>query len=186
MKIDISSPRNEMGRSKVSQSTINDVVNLENIENFLIQGIQKIIEYQKMNSDIYGKQILDGLINKKKPIYKLNKQEELYISSQKNDLIKIFRYIVFRYKFYLCGKEKINLGYPPHLLIEPVSTCNLKCPFCFQTDKSFTKKPFMGIMKLELFKKVVDEADLLGIGAVTIASRGEPTLHKELDEMLKY
>ncbi len=186
MKIDISSPRNEMGRSKVSQSTINDVVNLENIENFLIQGIQKIIEYQKMNSDIYGKQILDGLINKKKLIYKLNKQEELYISSQKNDLIKIFRYIVFRYKFYLCGKEKINLGYPPHLLIEPVSTCNLKCPFCFQTDKSFTKKPFMGIMKLELFKKVVDEADLLGIGAVTIASRGEPTLHKELDEMLIY
>ena len=62
MKIDISSARNEMGRSKVSQSTINDVVNLENIENFLIQGIQKIIKYQKINPDTYGKQILDGLM----------------------------------------------------------------------------------------------------------------------------
>ena len=28
-----------------------------------------------------------------------------------------------------------------YLLIEPVSTCNLRCPFCFQTDKTFTKKP---------------------------------------------
>ena len=71
--------------------------------------------------------------------------------------------------------KKINIGYPPHLLIEPVSTCNLRCPFCFQTDKTFTRKPFMGVMEFDFFKKIVDEADQLGIGAVTLASRGEPT-----------
>jgi len=56
----------------------------------------------------------------------------------------------------------------------------------FSTDKSFTKKPFMGVMEFDLFKKIVDEADELGVGAVTLASRGEPTLHKKLKEMLKY
>ena len=36
------------------------------------------------------------------------------------------------------------------------------------------------------FLKIVDEADNLGVGAVTLASRGEPTLHKNLKDMLKY
>ena len=44
----------------------------------------------------------------------------------------------------------------------------------------------MGVMDFEFFKKIVDEADNLGVGAVTLASRGEPTLHKNLKDMLKY
>ena len=42
------------------------------------------------------------------------------------DIDKIFKYLIFRYKFLQAGKKKINLGYPPYLLIEPVSTCNLR------------------------------------------------------------
>ena len=57
---------------------------------------------------------------------------------------------------------------------------------CFQIDKSFTRKPYMGIMKWDLFKKVVDEADEIGVGSITLASRGEPTMHPELGKMLKY
>ena len=41
-------------------------------------------------------------------------------------------------------------------------------------------------MNFDLFKKIVDEADKLKIGAITIASRGEPTLHKKYKDMLKY
>ncbi len=67
---------------------------------------------------------------------------------------------------------------PPYILIEPISTCNLRCPFCFQTDPTFTKKPYMGIMDFVLFKKIIDECDQIGVGAITLASRGEPTLHK--------
>ena len=44
----------------------------------------------------------------------------------------------------------------------------------------------MGVMDFELYKKIIDEADELGVGAVTIASRGEPTLHKKLDKMIEY
>ena len=57
---------------------------------------------------------------------------------------------------------------------------------CFQIDKTFTRKPFMGLMQWDLFTKVVDEADELGVGSITLASRGEPTLHPDLGKMLKY
>ena len=44
----------------------------------------------------------------------------------------------------------------------------------------------MGVMKWDLFQKVVDEANEIGVGSITLASRGEPTLHPELGKMLKY
>ena len=36
----------------------------------------------------------------------------------------------------------------------------------------------MGVMKYDLYKKILDEANDIGVGAITLASRGEPTLHK--------
>ena len=178
--------RSRVGRSKINQTTLSSEINIAAIENYLINGLEEIVNYNKKNPDKFGDIIIENLINKKKLIHKLNKHEEIFILNQQKNLLKVFRYIKFRYKFYLCGKEKLNLGYPPYVLIEPVSACNLRCPFCFQTDTSFTKKPFMGIMKFELFKKIIDEADELGVGAITIASRGEPTLHKQLGEMFAY
>tara|TARA_B100000767_G_C19701819_1_gene508772 strand:- start:494 stop:1267 length:774 start_codon:yes stop_codon:yes gene_type:complete len=58
---------------------------------------------------------------------------------------------------------------------------------CYQSDKSFSSKSagFMGYMKLDLLKKIIDEVEGK-IEAVTFASRGEPTLHGQLDEFLKY
>ena len=44
----------------------------------------------------------------------------------------------------------------------------------------------MGVIDFDFFKKIVDEADHLKIGAVTLASRGEPTMHKKYIDMLEY
>jgi len=44
----------------------------------------------------------------------------------------------------------------------------------------------MGVIDFEFFKKIIDQADELETGAVTIASRGEPTMHKKFIEMLEY
>ena len=56
---------------------------------------------------------------------------------------------------------------------------------CFQVDKSFSsKKEYMGFMKLETFKKIIQEAKENNCHAVTLASRGEPTLHKNFKEMM--
>jgi radical SAM protein with 4Fe4S-binding SPASM domain len=58
---------------------------------------------------------------------------------------------------------------------------------CFQVDESFSSsKDFMGKMELDLFKKIIDETSSNGTKAITLASRGEPTLHPQLKEMLEY
>ena len=99
----------------------------------------------------------------------------------------ILRYILYRYKYNIYPKLNIYEDYPPNIQIEPTSICNLRCVMCYQADRSFSSKSkgFMGYMKLDLLKKVIDEIEGK-IEAVTFASRGEPTLHPELDEFLKY
>jgi radical SAM protein with 4Fe4S-binding SPASM domain len=175
----------KLGGGTVEQVSLNVEINIEKILNLFLKNI-KFIKEVLIKEDEYAKELFEHLEKKKKLIFPVNKHVELFILSNKSNIKKITKYIIFRYKFFLAGKKKVNLGYPPYLLIEPVSVCNLRCPFCFQTDKTFTKKPFMGVMDFELFKNVVDEADNIGVGAITLGSRGEPTLAKKFKEMLEY
>ena len=100
---------------------------------------------------------------------------------------KIFNYLVYRYKYNIYPILKIIDKYPPCVQIEPVSMCNYRCVFCYQSDKTFSNKKsgYMGYMDLALFKKIIDQLEG-NVEAITLASRGEPTLHKQLPEMLKY
>jgi len=100
---------------------------------------------------------------------------------------EVFRYLIYRYKYNMYPVLKIVDEYPPCVQIEPVSMCNFRCVFCYQSDKSFSTKSsgHMGYMELDLFKKVVDELEG-NVESITLASRGEPTLHKQLGEMLEY
>ena len=95
-------------------------------------------------------------------------------------------HLIFRYKFRNFPLERIVTKFPIYVLIEPVSACNLRCPFCFQVDTDFTRKPYSGIMDMKLFRRVIDECEANGTGAITLASRGEPTLHPKLSEMFEY
>ena len=77
--------------------------------------------------------------------------------------------------------------HPPCLQIEPSSVCNFRCVFCFETDKSFTNKKngFMGTMKFEDFKNIIDDA-YGNIQFITLASRGEPLVSKAISKMISY
>tara|TARA_B100000787_G_scaffold170286_1_gene165710 strand:+ start:264 stop:1463 length:1200 start_codon:yes stop_codon:yes gene_type:complete len=124
-------------------------------------------------------------LNLEKSDFVLTKHEiNEFLNLEKKNIL---RYVVYRYKYNIYPKLKIIDEYPPNIQIEPTSQCNLRCIMCYQSDKSFSSKSagFMGYMKLDLLKKVVDEIEGK-IEAVTFASRGEPTLHGELDEFLKY
>ena len=176
----------EFSRSLDDQVSINSPINIKNIHDFLNENAVAIQKEVLKISDTYADELFDYFFKENKLRFPVTKHIELFLLNNWGKIEKLVQYLTFRYKFYLVSSEKINLGFPPYLLLEPVSACNLRCPFCFQIDKSFTRKPYMGVMDFDLFKKVIDEADELGIGAVTLASRGEPTMHKKLSDMLYY
>ena len=98
-----------------------------------------------------------------------------------------FRYLIYRYKYNLFPELKLVDDYPPCVQIEPVSVCNFRCVFCYQSDDSFSKKKFghMGRMDFGLFKELIDELEG-NVEAITLASRGEPLLHKDFEKMIEY
>ena len=175
---------NALGNTSATQLSLKAKIDQKRIENFLLKNLDKIKSSYLMK-DSYFIEMFNCLEKNKKLNFQINKHEEIFIL-RRNNLQEILKYILFRYKFRISGKNKINSDFPQYILIELVSACNFTCVFCFQSDKSFRKKPFVGVMKMELLKKVVDEADELGIGAVTFASRGEPTLHKNFCEIIQY
>ena len=180
---------NKIGRGKVSQKVIDLVSSNNNLNafyNIFLENSLEIKQFIKKDATEIQKNFWLEFFETKSFNMQVNTHIIKYVFHNKKNVNKVYRYINFRFFFEQVSLKKIETDYPPYLLIEPVSTCNLRCPFCFQTDKTFTKKPFMGTMKLDLFKNIIDQANELGVGAITIASRGEPTLHKDLGEMLKY
>ena len=184
MKISITEKLGSI-KSEFKQVSIDTKIDIISIENLIEKNLNFFENFSLKLNDKYSSELLAKIKSNNFP-YSISKHNEKFILNNISNLEKIWKYLVFRYKFFLASTKKINLGYPPYILIEPVSTCNLKCPFCFQSDKSFTKKPYMGVIKKELFMKVAKEANEIGVGAITLGSRGEPTLHKDLSEMLRF
>jgi len=116
--------------------------------------------------------------------YSWTPQEQFFVDNNAED--RIVPYLVYRYKFRTLPLMRQISTTPVHVAIEPASMCNLRCPMCFQIDKTFTKGHPMGLMKLGLFKDIIDQAADGGTGAITIGSRGEPFLNKKLGAMLRY
>ena len=163
---------NEKIHTKIKKSFLR--YNCENLKD------KKIIEtvlkgYEKTHKGIY--------LSESEFILKLHEIDEFF-NLEEEDVI---RYILYRYKYNKFPLLKTLDNYPPCIQIEPTSVCNLRCIMCYQSDKTFSGKSngFMGFMKFDLFKKIIDEIEGK-IEAVTFASRGEPTLHPELDKFLNY
>jgi hypothetical protein len=97
------------------------------------------------------------------------------------------RYLVHRYRYEVYPQKKILDKYPPYLQIEPTSVCNFRCVFCFETDPTFTDKSqgYMGQMTLDLFKCIIDQA-VGNVEFISLASRGEPLICKDIIPMLEY
>ena len=97
------------------------------------------------------------------------------------------RFLFYRYRYEIFPQRFQVDEFPPCLQIEPTSICNYRCVFCYQVDSEFTKRNngMMGKMSLELFKSVIDEAEGR-CEAVSLASRGEPLICPDIEEMLAY
>lgn len=158
--------------------------------------INKSLEYvsilNKNDQQIFNKTI--DLISKLSKDLKVKLNDDDFILSEFEmvelnnvSIEKIPRYLVYRYKYNIYPKKKIIEDYPPSVQIEPTSKCNFRCIMCYQSDKSFSSKEsgFMGDMKIDIFKKIIDEIEGK-VESITLASRGEPTLNRLLPEFLEY
>ncbi len=84
----------------------------------------------------------------------------------------------------------IPLETPYSVHIDVCSLCNFKCNFCFQADDYAINKKGLkrGLMDLKLFKKIADDLALFKdkLKKVKIGLHGEPTMHPDLPQMIKY
>ena len=100
---------------------------------------------------------------------------------------ELFRYLYYRYRYDVYPATQQLDEFPPCVQIEPTSICNYRCVFCYQTDRNLTQSRHghMGMMDLDTFKLIVDQIEG-SVEAVTLASRGEPLMAKEIIPMLEY
>lgn len=87
-------------------------------------------------------------------------------------------------------EEVIPLSTPMILFVDPASACNFECTFCPTGHKDLIKDTgrFVGRMKLDLFKKVIDDLAEFDkpIKVLRMYKDGEPFLNKELAKMIAY
>jgi len=97
------------------------------------------------------------------------------------------RYLFYRFRYDVFPAKKEIDTLPPCVQIEPTSVCNYRCVFCYQTDPKLQdrKAGHKGRMELDMFRQVVDQIEG-EVEAVTLASRGEPLLCKDIVGMLEY
>lgn len=85
-------------------------------------------------------------------------------------------------------QDIIPLDTPFSVLLSPIDYCNIKCVFCpFHGEVRGDMRP-PAIMSLELFQAIIDQLAEFPhrLRALIFCGRGEPTLHKELPEMISY
>lgn len=100
---------------------------------------------------------------------------------------QILKFLYHRYRYDLFPQLRRLDEYPPYLQIEPSSLCNYRCVFCYQTDLNIfsRKNPAMGMMTIDTYRRIIDAATG-NVEFISLASRGEPTMARELPSMLAY
>ena len=165
----------------------------------LVQSEKNILNFKLSVSELLSlglsefvnseREIIESIINLFKQEDNKNFFLRANVISEINSLPKekIVLYLINRYKYEIFPDEKKLDLYPPLIQIEPTSVCNFRCIFCYQTDNSFSQKKqsHMGQMSFGLFKKIIDEIEGK-VQFITLASRGEPLICKDICKMLDY
>jgi radical SAM protein with 4Fe4S-binding SPASM domain len=147
--------------------------------------IGKISEDHQKIFEKVCRDLLDSESSKNQPHFSLSPHVIDEIATYSDQDLPL--YLAHRYRYEVYPQLKILDQYPPYLQIEPASICNFRCVFCFETDPIFTDKAngYMGQMTLDMFKHIIDQA-VGNIEFLSLASRGEPMICKDIVPMLEY
>lgn len=91
-------------------------------------------------------------------------------------------WLEYRRKWDEYPQKGIVADVPLQIDLFAVDVCNLKCPMCQR--QSYI--PGKGYMDFGLTKKILDQAAEYGLYAFNFAGLGEPTLHPQLFEIIRY
>ncbi len=83
---------------------------------------------------------------------------------------------------HLTAWKRGELIYPIYLSFGPTKFCNHKCQFCAYERQEKEKVHF----PLTRFKSLIDELKLLGLKSIFFSGDGEPLMHPDCLEMIKY
>lgn len=94
--------------------------------------------------------------------------------------MKLRNLALFAFSYQL---RKIELNYYPFFIwVEPTNYCNLKCVTCPQSMNYSIEK---GYMRIETYKKILEEIRTFSPMMLSLHLGGESLLHKELTEMIR-
>lgn len=91
--------------------------------------------------------------------------------------------------------DKVDAVVPLNVDIELASVCNLECPFCFISDKTYDAmikqdagdgKQRRRLMPTELALRIIDQCADIGVPAIKMNWRGESTLHHDYAPIIRY
>ena len=101
----------------------------------------------------------------------------LYFHILKNDMLKLgFKNTaITQFPFAFSDADV-----PPAITLEFTNLCNLKCSYCTSPLK---ERP-VGLMKNDIFNKIIKDIHLLRISRVRIVGNGEPSIHPDFGNYL--
>ncbi|MFC1951531.1 radical SAM/SPASM domain-containing protein [Chloroflexota bacterium] len=98
----------------------------------------------------------------------------------------ILSYLRNRAEWYYFPRFHILTDFPNHVDLEISSACDLKCPMCYTRTDEFIQRVPKQFMDFALFKRLVDECVIYRTYSIRISLRGEPFLHPEVIQMIRY
>lgn len=92
------------------------------------------------------------------------------------------RYKEYRRQWEENPAKGVVAPFPLHIDLEPTPACNLKCTFCATTYNKYKR----GHMSRETWHKILTECGREGLHSLKFTYRGEPLIHKDIVEMVRY
>lgn len=77
--------------------------------------------------------------------------------------------------------------YPPNIVIEPTNSCNLRCRMCSEWGEGVTQRRELGFIARDIWMRALDEIGDWPVRVnLSVTGAGEPLLHPEFLDILKY
>ncbi len=95
---------------------------------------------------------------------------------------KFFSYVWNRIQWKYYPKRRVP-PFPLNIDIEVSSKCQIQCDHCFRQYMNIGENDFM---PLDMYKRIVQECGKYGLFTLKFSMRGEPLLHPDIVEMVRY